>query len=144
MKNLVEYGSDGLLDEVVTDAGMHFEDLGGGNLFLCGYRSCGSSIAIHLTGRVALVEERPAPDCAPCPQTMAFGRISVTVMPDGDMILRRGGAVGRGAPRLSRMWCVEQVEGALISARWRRGPDAISEARALEWALQRMRKKGRS
>jgi len=142
MKNRVEYGSDGLLDEVVTDAGMHIENLGDNDLYLCGYRADGSSIALHITGKVVLVEERPAPDCAPEPEEMTFGRVSVSIMPDGDMILRRAGAVGRGAARESRMWCIAQVEAAIISARSRRGEDAICEFRALEWALRRARARG--
>lgn len=147
MKNRVEYGSDGLLDEVVTDAGMHLENIGENQLFLCGYRADGSSIALHIEGRVSLVEERAAPDCVPEPEEMVFGRISVSIFPDGDMVLRRAGQVGRGAAKESRMWCIEQVEAALISARARLsrpGEDAVAEVRALQWALQRLRARGRA
>lgn len=140
----VEYGIDGLLDEVVTDSGMHLENLGDNNWHLIAYKSDGSSIAIHMTGRVAMVEDRPAPDFVPGPEVTAFGRISVQVMPCGDMVLRREGQVGRGASRESRMWCLDQVEAALISARNRRGEDAVCEVRALEWAMQRLRKRGGS
>lgn len=147
MKNRLEYGSDGRLDEVVTDAGMHLENLGENNLFLCGYREDGSSIALHIDGRVCLVEERPAPDCAPEPEQMAFGRISVSIMPDGDVVMRRAGLVGRGGAKESRMWCVEQVEAAVVAARARLSrpsDDAVAEVRALQWALQRLRARGRA
>lgn len=56
----VQYDDDGLLDEVVTDAGMHLERVSKRDLVLLGHRSDGSCIALHITGRVALVEEWPA------------------------------------------------------------------------------------
>lgn len=56
----VQYDDDGLLDEAVTDAGMHLEVLSEDGIFVCGHRSDGSCIALHITGRVALVEEWPA------------------------------------------------------------------------------------
>lgn len=141
MTNRVQYDRHGMLDEVVTDAGMHLEVNGDDALFLIGFRTDGTEIAIHIAGRVQTVEERDmrSPDF----EGMAFGRFKVSITIDGDVVLRRMGTLGRGAPRESRMWCIEQVEAALISARNRRGEDATCEARALEWAMDRLRKKGR-
>lgn len=53
----VEY-SDGALDEVVTDAGMHLERMSKKGWFLTGLRSDGTEIAIWFRGKVTLVEER--------------------------------------------------------------------------------------
>ena len=61
MSNRVEYDEDGYLDEVVTDAGMHLERMSDRGWFLAGQRADGSEIAIWFTGKIALVEERPAP-----------------------------------------------------------------------------------
>lgn len=141
MRNRVEYDAEGLLDEVVTDAGMHLEVLGEDTIFLCGHRKDGSTIAIYLTGRVSLVEERPAPDEATEPAENAFGRFRVSVDQHGDVVLRRAGAVGRGGPLITRMWCLDQVEAAMIAARNGRGSDAVCQARALEWAAAQLRKK---
>lgn len=55
----VEYDDKGQLNEVVTDAGMHLERTSTG-WFLSGQRSDGTAIAIWLTGKVVLIEERPA------------------------------------------------------------------------------------
>lgn len=142
MRNRVEYDAEGLLDEVVTDAGMHLEVMNGDSVFLCGHRKDGSSIAIWLHGRVSLVEERPAPDEVREPAENAFGRFRVSVDHHGDVVLRRAGAVGRGGPLITRMWCLDQVEAALIAARNGRGTDAVCQARALEWAAAQLRKKG--
>jgi hypothetical protein len=141
MRNRVDYNDKGLLDEVVTDAGMHLEVLGEDTVYLCGHRKDGSTIAIYLTGRVSLVEERPAPDDASEPAEMAYGRFRVSVDHHGDVVLRRAGAVGRGGPMISRMWCLDQVEAALIAARNSRGTDAVCQVRALEWAMAQLRKK---
>lgn len=56
----IQYDEDGLLDEVVTDAGMHLEVLSEDGIFICGHRSDGSCIALHIAGRVVLVEEWPS------------------------------------------------------------------------------------
>lgn len=40
------------------------------------------------------------------------------------------------------MWTVEQVEAALLSARSRRGKEALDEAQALAWALAELRRGG--
>lgn len=58
--NRVEYDEDGLLDEVVTDGGMHLERMSDGGWFLSGQRLDGSQVVIYLTGKVDLVEEWPA------------------------------------------------------------------------------------
>ena len=63
MSNRVEY-DDNELDEVVTDAGMHFERMSNKGWFLSGQRSDGSEIAIWIRGKVILVEEWPAPPAA--------------------------------------------------------------------------------
>lgn len=144
MTNRVQYGGDGKLDEVVTDGGMHLEAMGDDIWFLLGHRQDGSSIGIHFTGRIHLVEERPAPDPESGPEEMVFGRFRVLITGEGDVVLRRTGALGRGASQEQRMWCIDQIEAALIAARNRRGEDALCQARALEWAIGRLRKKGRA
>lgn len=58
--NRVEYDDEGMLDEVVTDAGMHLERMSGKGWFLTGQRSDETEIAIWFEGKVILVEERPA------------------------------------------------------------------------------------
>ena len=63
MSNRVKY-DDNELDEVVTDAGMHFERMSNKGWFLSGQRSDGSEIAIWIRGKVILVEEWPAPPAA--------------------------------------------------------------------------------
>ena len=71
MKSRVSYGDDGLLDEVVADAGMHFENLGDQSLFIRGFRADGSSVVLYIHGRVALVEEWPAEGSPPAPTRRA-------------------------------------------------------------------------
>ena len=58
--NRVEYDEDGLLDEAVTDGGMHLERMSDGGWFLSGQRLDGSQVVVYLTGKVDLVEEWPA------------------------------------------------------------------------------------
>lgn len=67
------------------------------------------------------------------------GRVRARIAEDGSLILTRAGAIGRGVPRQSMMWCAEQVADALRAATQRRGEDAICEARALRWALNEMK-----
>lgn len=68
-----------------------------------------------------------------------FGRVRVAVSAEGDVILTRAGALGRSVPRESRLWCLDQIEAALIAADNRRGEDAVCEARALRWAIREIR-----
>ena len=58
--NRVEYDEDGLLDEVVTDGGMHLERMSDDGWFLAGQRLDGSQVVVYLTGTVDLVVEWPA------------------------------------------------------------------------------------
>ena len=60
LKSRVQYDDHGELDEVVADAGMHLEVIGDDMVFLLGYRSDGSAVAIHLHGHVSKIEEWPA------------------------------------------------------------------------------------
>lgn len=64
--NRIEYDDKGRLDEVVTDAGMHLEHLGGKRWFLSGQRADGSSIAIWFKGKIEGVEQRDPPTCKSC------------------------------------------------------------------------------
>ena len=59
-RNRVEYDDAGMLDEVVTDAGIHLERMSDNGWFLSGQRSDGSEIAVWIKGKVVAVEERPA------------------------------------------------------------------------------------
>lgn len=69
------------------------------------------------------------------------GRFRAQILQGTDVVLTRTGVLGRGAPRASRMWNVEQVEAALRAARARRGEEALDEARALAWAMAQIRGK---
>lgn len=140
MENRKEYDSRGHLEVLATDAGMRLENLGDDNWRLCGYRSDGSSIVIHAVGRVALVEEWPK-DTRPWAARMVFGRISVEITPDDEVILTRAGLVGRGGLRTSHMWSVDQVEAAIRAAMAQHGEEAVCTQRALKWALDRLRQK---
>lgn len=71
------------------------------------------------------------------------GRFRVQILRGTDVVLTRMGVLGRGAPRASRMWNVEQVEAALLAARARRGKEALDEARALVWALGELTRRNR-
>jgi hypothetical protein len=68
-----------------------------------------------------------------------FGRIKIQITAEGDVVLQRRGQIGRGVPRDQRMWCIDQIEAAHISACNRRGEDAVCEARALRWALEELK-----
>lgn len=67
------------------------------------------------------------------------GRFRVKIIGMSTVVLTRDGMIGRGPSMASRMWTVEQVEAALLSARSRRGKEALDEARALAWALAELR-----
>lgn len=67
------------------------------------------------------------------------GRFRVRIIGRSTVVLTREGMIGRGPSMASRMWTVEQVEAALLSARSRRGKEALDEARALAWALAEVR-----
>lgn len=56
--NRVTFYQDGTLDEVVTDAGAHLENLDKNRWFLSMKRSDGTDFCIWLKGRITLTEER--------------------------------------------------------------------------------------
>lgn len=56
--NRVTYDPDGTLDEVVTDAGAHLENLSPKTWFLSMQRSDGTGICIWFTGRITMIEEQ--------------------------------------------------------------------------------------
>jgi hypothetical protein len=55
--NRVTYDDKGNLDEIVTDAGVHLEDLGGNRWFLGASRSDGTEIRVWFNGKVTMVED---------------------------------------------------------------------------------------
>ena len=55
--NRVTYNDDGTLDEIVTDAGVHLEDLGGNRWFLGAARSDGTEIRVWFRGKVTMIED---------------------------------------------------------------------------------------
>lgn len=55
--NRVTYDDKGNLDEIVTDAGVHLEDLGGNRWFLACARSDGTEIRVWIRGKVTLIED---------------------------------------------------------------------------------------
>jgi len=55
--NRVDYNPDGTLDEIVTDAGVHLEHMGGKRWFLSAARSDGTEIRVWFDGKVTMVEE---------------------------------------------------------------------------------------
>ena len=55
--NRVDYNPDGTLDEIVTDAGVHLEHMGGKRWFLGAARSDGTEIRVWFDGKVTLVED---------------------------------------------------------------------------------------
>lgn len=69
------------------------------------------------------------------------GRFRVRIIGKSTVVLTRVGVLGRGPSMASRMWTVEQVEAALLSARGRRGQEALDEARALAWGLEEIRRR---
>ena len=55
--NRVDYNPDGTLDEIVTDAGVHLEHMGGRRWFLGAARSDGTEIRVWFDGKVTLIED---------------------------------------------------------------------------------------
>lgn len=66
MTNRITYGTDGKLDEVVTDGGAHLEYLGKRRWFLTCTRADGSSFNIWFTGKITETEEHEPPTCRGC------------------------------------------------------------------------------
>ena len=62
--NRVTYDDKGRLDEIVTDAGVHLEDLGGNRWFLGALRSDGTEVRVWFQGKVTMIED-DAPETKP-------------------------------------------------------------------------------
>lgn len=62
MGERVTYDHEGCLDEVVTDGGTHLERLGGKRWFLSCQRADGSEFCIWFEGKIAMTEDRAAPE----------------------------------------------------------------------------------
>lgn len=62
MGNRVTYDDKGKLDEIVTDAGVHLEHLGGKNWFLGAMRSDGTEVRVWFTGKITMIEDEARDD----------------------------------------------------------------------------------